>query len=157
MTIMFDDRQDRYDTSNIQKLIESVVSAALASEGVERSCQISITFTDNEGIREINREYRNIDSPTDVLSFPLLEDGVEGTMRDMDMDTGELVLGDIVISLTRAHEQAEEYGHSFEREVAYLTVHGMLHLLGYDHEDECERKTMRDREEKILDVLNLHR
>ena len=109
---------------------------------------------DNEQIRELNRDYRNKDAATDVLSFPLGEDGV----YDKNEETGALLLGDIVISVERAKEQAEQYGHSLERELGWLTVHSMLHLLGYDHETgEEEARDMRAREEAVLTSLGLTR
>lgn len=157
MTVLFENNQTQYETDQIMKLIESVVETALKAENKREKCQVSIMLVDDMQIREINREYRGIDKATDVLSFPMLDGGEDEGISDMDLDTGELVLGDIVISLNRADEQSKEYGHSFEREVAYLTAHGMLHLLGYDHENEDERKIMRDREEAILGALNLYR
>lgn len=115
-------------------------------------------FADNEQIRGINCEQRDIDRATDVLSFPFL-DAKNGdiTVSDEDFYEGYLSLGDIVISLERAKEQAEEYGHSFEREVGFLTCHSMLHLLGYDHIDEADRVIMRKKEEEILKKLKLTR
>lgn len=157
MAVMINDRQSLYETSKVKELIESVVLTALQIERKNEKYEVSVTLVDDDMIREINREYRNKDVPTDVLSFPLLENGEAGTEIDKDLDTGEIVLGDIVISLERADEQSKEYGHSFEREVAFLTVHGMLHLLGYDHEREDERQEMRAREENILDALNIKR
>jgi probable rRNA maturation factor len=157
MTVFFENKQRRYDVDEIQKLIESVVDTSLKVENIDAKCQVSIMLVDDIEIREINCKYRGIDRATDVLSFPMLEKKDYKNIDNMDLDTGELVLGDIVISLNRADEQSKEYGHSFDREVAYLTSHGMLHLLGYDHEDEDERKVMRDKEEKILGFLNLNR
>ena len=119
--------------------------AVLDFEDFGRRAEVSVTFTDNEGIHALNREYRNVDRPTDVLSFPL-SDG-----DDYDTDGDAVLLGDIVISLERAQTQAEEYGHSFEREVAFLTVHSMLHLLGYDHETSPEdERDMFARQDEIL-------
>lgn len=160
MTVLVDNIQSLFDAASIQNLIEAVVNKALEYEGMIKDYQVSIVLTDNIKIKELNREHRGIDRATDVLSFPMLysEDELEqGKFTDMDIDTGEVVLGDIVISLERAHEQSIEYGHSFEREVAYLTVHGILHLLGYDHETDDDRKIMREKEESILKLLNLTR
>ena len=122
-------------------------------EGFENDVQLSVTFTDNEGIRAINKSYRNIDSATDVLSFPLVDfEGGEEPPTDEPL----LPLGDIVISLERAREQAEEFGHSYERELAFLTVHSMLHLLGYDHvNSEEEDMDMRRRQKEILEGMGL--
>ena len=119
-----------------EELVKKAVEGTLAYEGVDNDCEISITLTDNENIRELNKEYREIDRETDVLSFPMDED---------DM------LGDIVISLEKAKEQAEEYGHSLEREISFLCVHSCLHLLGYDHEtSEEDEKEMFEKQEEVL-------
>jgi len=167
VTLVIDNRQDVHEASRIEEIIENVVKSVLEYEDVEDRCQVSVTLVNNKEIREINNTYRKIDNPTDVLSFPMVEYDedtlktgktfIPDKLSNMDMDTGELVLGDIVISLERAYEQSTEYGHSFEREVAYLTVHGMLHLLGYDHEEEEKKIIMRKKEENILDKLNIHR
>ena len=127
--------------------------ASLDYESFHNNAQVSVTFTDNEGIRVLNSQYRGIDRPTDVLSFPMLDfDGV----CDLPIDEEETMLGDIVVSLERAREQAEEYGHSFERETAFLCVHSMLHLLGYDHEDGGEEEAdMRRRQSEILENMGL--
>ena len=134
-------------------LIREAIVESLVYEGFENDVQLSITFTDNEGIRAINKSYRNIDSATDVLSFPLVDfEGGEEPPTDEPL----LPLGDIVISLERAREQAEEFGHSYERELAFLTVHSMLHLLGYDHvNSEEEDMDMRRRQKEILEGMGL--
>jgi len=162
MALIIENRQNKYDDKAIQKLIESVIESCLEYEDIKRGCEVSVTLVDNLEIQKINREYRNIDRPTDVLSFPMFEreeikNLEDGNVTDMDLDTWEIVLGDIVLSIEKAHEQSMEYGHSFEREVAFLTVHGMLHLLGYDHEEEADRVIMRKREEEILNKLKLFR
>ena len=132
-------------TPDLRRLVKRAVLAVLDFEDFGRRAEFSVTFTDNEGIHALNREYRNVDRPTDVLSFPL-SDG-----EDYDTDGDAVLLGDIVISLERAQTQAEEYGHSFEREVAFLTVHSMLHLLGYDHETSPEdERDMFARQDEIL-------
>ena len=132
-------------TPDLRRLVKRAVPAVLDFEDFGRRAEVSVTFTDNEGIHALNREYRNVDRPTDVLSFPL-SDG-----EDYDTDGDAVLLGDIVISLERAQTQAEEYGHSFEREVAFLTVHSMLHLLGYDHETSPEdERDMFARQDEIL-------
>ena len=129
----------------LQMLVRKSILATLAFEGKEGHSEVSVTFTDNEGIRAINREYRQIDAPTDVLSFPQFEE-VGGTR----------MLGDIVLSLEKCRAQAEEFGHSFEREAAFLTVHSTLHLLGYDHENgEEEEKDMRARQTAIVEGMGL--
>lgn len=115
------------------------------------ACEVSLFLTDDQGIQALNLMYRDLDQPTDVLSFPLDQDGMP-TLPDVPT-----LLGDIVLSVERARDQADEYGHSFERELAFLVVHGVLHLLGYDHEEEDERRAMRSREETILFDLGLRR
>ena len=133
-------------TYGMKMLIRSAILATLDYEGKQGHSEVSVTFTDNEGIRAINREYREKDSPTDVLSFPLFEESADGTR----------MLGDIVISLEKCRAQAEEFGHSFERECAFLTVHSTLHLLGYDHvNSEEEDKDMRKRQTAIVDAMGL--
>ena len=121
--------------------------------------QISVTLTDNDAIRQINKEQRGIDRPTDVLSFPMLEFDENGMFDDeYDMDGDMVMLGDIVISMERAREQAKEYGHSFLREAAFLTAHSMLHLLGYDHVDDKEgEEIMCRKQEKVLTSLGITR
>ncbi len=149
--IYFLNDQDKYElTYSLKILIRRAVVATLAYEGFRSDAEVSLTFTDNEGIRKLNREFRNIDKPTDVLSFPLTD--YAGTY--MPIDDPELSLGDIVISLERAEEQAAEFGHSFEREVAFLAVHSMLHLLGYDHVNSDEEDAeMRRRQREILESM----
>lgn len=139
---------------NARKLIFRAAAAALAAEGVTEDCALSALLTDDEGIREINREYRGIDSATDVLSFPLneLEPGeFDAAACERDLDTGRILLGDMAFSLERCARQGEEYLHGFDHELMYLTVHSVLHLLGYDHVDEGEMKRqMREREKAIM-------
>jgi probable rRNA maturation factor len=141
-------------TPSLRGLIRRAIGAALKYEKFTPAAEISVTFTDNAGIKELNSEYRNIDRATDVLSFPLFE-----REEISELDGEETVcLGDIVISLERACEQAKEYGHSFEREVAFLCVHSVLHLLGYDHElGEAEEKEMFSKQEEILTKMKLTR
>lgn len=135
-------------------LIRRCCTAVLVMEEFPQDAEVSVSIVDNERIHELNKQYRNIDSETDVLSFPLGENGV----YDINYDTNEAELGDIVISLEKAEEQAKRYGHSLEREVGYLTVHSMLHLLGYDHElGGIELVRMREKEEKVLTKLGLRR
>ena len=140
--------------SGIKILIRRSCNAVLTMEGFEQPCEVSVTFVDNEQIAVLNGDYRNKPQPTDVLSFPLGEDDT----YDMDPETETLLLGDIVISLEKAMEQADLYGHSLQREVAFLTVHSMYHLLGYDHENGGrEAAIMREKEEKVLAKLGLQR
>ena len=143
-------------------LLDQVITAALEEEGVAVPCEVDVLFTDDEGIHQINLEQRGVDRPTDVLSFPMFElsPGEPPTEEtaEPDPETGLMPLGDMVLSLERARAQAEEYGHSVERELAYLAVHSTLHLLGYDHMDEGEEKArMRAREEAILGKLGITR
>ena len=130
------------------------VRKTLKAEGLVVPCLVNLMFTDNSGIRKINCEYRNVDKETDVLSFPAneFEPGkFDPDVCEYDYSTNRFLLGDIVISVPKCEEQAKEYGHSFYHEIEYLTVHSMLHLLGYDHIDEAEmKKQMRDREKYII-------
>ena len=135
------------------KLIENVISEALKYEGVSDNTEISVTIVDNEEIRKINNKFRNIDRATDVLSFPLIDFDNE----DLPNDGSKIYLGDIIISIERAKEQANEYGHSLDREVGFLTAHSMLHLLGYDHMVPEEEKVMFAQQEEILSNLGLKR
>ena len=140
--------------AGVRLLIRRCCHAVLQLEKFEGSAQISVCFTDNEGIRAMNRQFRNLDAETDVLSFPLGENGV----YDRDPETGAFLLGDIVISVQKAMEQAESFGHSLEREIAFLTVHSMLHLLGYDHvQGGLPAVRMREKEERVLSQLGLRR
>ena len=138
-------------------LIRGAVRRALDAEGVDRPCLISVMLTDDAGIREINRAQRGIDSATDVLSFPLneLREGdFDPDACEADPETGRLLLGDMVLDLERCAQQGAEYGHGFAHELQYLTVHSVLHLLGYDHLDEGARKrAMRAREKAIMALL----
>lgn len=159
MDISFLNEQDKFDiTDKLKELITLAAKTALDYMGFDRDAEISVMFTDNEGIRVLNVQHRGIDRATDVLSFPMLEYDDDGEMFDDPGDIeDELCLGDIVISLERAAEQAEEYGHSFEREVGFLTVHSMLHLLGYDHMTEEEEKEMFGFQKEILAKMGLEK
>ena len=153
--IYWANEQDKYDAGRKMKaLIEKAVRGTLECENFDRDVIVSVTFTDNEGIREKNREFRDIDRATDVLSFPMY-DMANGDMPEEGMDCE---LGDIVLSLERAAEQAVEFGHSYERECAFLTVHSMLHLLGYDHvNSEEEDEEMRAHQRVIMTHIGLER
>ena len=147
-----------------EKLLKQCISKALEAEGVTAEGEINVLITDDEGIHQINLEQRGVDRPTDVLSFPMFEfiPGAfpEDVEDDLDPETGLLPLGDMVISYERCLAQAEEFGHSPERELGYLSVHSVLHLLGYDHmdgEDGPMKQQMRAREEKIMASLHLQR
>ena len=141
-------------------LLRQVIPAALEAQRVEVPCEVDVLFTDDEGIHQINLEQRGVDRPTDVLSFPMfdLKPGENPTEENADPGTGLVPLGDMVLSLERAKAQGEEYGHGARREAAYLAVHSVLHLLGYDHMDEGPMKAqMREREEAILGTLGIGR
>ena len=140
--------------------IRTCIAAVLAAEGVEQPCEVNVLITDDEGIHGVNLDMRGIDRPTDVLSFPMFDlvPGEHPGAEDRDPATGRVPLGDMCLSLERAQAQGAEFGHGVEREVCYLTVHSMLHLLGYDHLDEGEEKArMRRREEEILTQLGVVR
>ena len=141
------------DYEKIRLLYQSL----LRREGLPEVAESSLTFVTNQEIRELNREYRNIDKETDVLSFPLYESEDLAALRQGEQGREILLLGDIVISLEKAQEQATEFGHSFQRELLYLFVHGLLHLFGYDHLDEDEKREMRSREEEILEEFSITR
>lgn len=140
--------------NNTASLVKKAVNMALAAENIPCSCQVSVLLTDDEGIRKMNREYRNVDSATDVLSFPMNEltpGEFDPESCEQDPETGAVLLGDMMLNLKRCEEQGEEFGHGFDREILYLTVHSVLHLLGYDHVDEGEmKKQMRAREKSIM-------
>lgn len=165
--IYIDNRQNKIKVSEeLKKTIEDVVDYAIREEKVKYDYEISVIFVDNDNIKQINKEQRNIDKVTDVLSFPMLEYPKGKVYKDIYInykfddsyfDDGNLVLGDIVLSLERAMEQCREYGHSFLRETMYLTVHSVLHLLGYDHMIENEKKIMRKKEEEILSKFDINR
>ena len=147
-------------TPELLSLIQAVCQEVIKEEECDFDAQISLTLTDNENIKKINKEYRNIDAPTDVLSFPLLEFDENGQIieNEFEYDEGMIMLGDIVISLERAKEQAKDFGHSFRREVAFLTAHSMLHLLGYDHVDDKEgEELMCQKQEAVLGGLGITR
>lgn len=165
--IYVDNRQDKIEvTEEFTNKLENTITFALKEEGVSVPCEVSLVFVDNEEIREINNDNRGIDRATDVLSFPILEYPKDKVYKEVYqdekfdetfLDGEELVIGDIVLSLEKALEQSKEYNHSFEREASYLVVHSVLHLLGYDHMEDEEKKRMRTREEEILNKLNIKR
>ncbi len=147
-----------------EAVLKRVVEAALDAENCPYECEVEILLTDNEGIREINRENRGIDAPTDVLSFPMADYPSPGDFSRLEEDpdcfhpeTGELLLGDIVISQDKVLEQASLYGHGEERELAFLAAHSMFHLMGYDHMEEEERLVMEEKQEKLLQSLGILR
>ena len=165
MTITLERESDIPLPFSEQEVAEAVISETLDYEDCPYEVQVNIILTSNDEIQQINLEQRGIDAPTDVLSFPMIEyaypsdftvlesDGFDS----FDPDTGELILGDIVISVDKVIEQAEKYNHGVKREYAFLIAHSMLHLFGYDHIDELERETMENRQEEILNRLNITR
>lgn len=165
--IYVDNRQKKLEVNDdfIEKLTK-VIEFSLSEEEVYVPCEISLVFVDNKEIREINNNTRGINRETDVLSFPMLEYENKKVFKEMyknykfsqiDFNGDELVLGDIVLSLEKALEQSIEFNHSYEREASYLVVHSVLHLLGYDHMEDEEKRIMRSREEEILNKLSITR
>ena len=154
LKIVYENAQDKIPlTYRVKMLVRHAVEETLDYEQFENPIEVSVTFTDNEGIAELNHRFRGIERPTDVLSFPLFD--YEGS-DEPPVDELMGMLGDIVLSLEMAKLQAEEYGHSFEREVAFLCVHSMLHLLGYDHErSEEEDREMRAKQSEIMRIMGL--
>ena len=155
MTLLTDNRTDFEISGEIMEALEKACLETLKYEEFDEDCEISLSFVTNEEIHKINRQFRNVDAPTDVLSFPQLtfEEGEEADVNE----NGEIVLGDIIISVERAKEQAEEYGHGLKREIAFLTVHSMLHLLGYDHMEKDEEEDMFRRQKEILEIAGIPR
>ena len=150
--IITNNQKDVKIPTGIRMLIRRACHAVLVHENFEGSAEVSVTLVNDEEIHKLNKQHRNVDDSTDVLSFPLGENGV----YDINQDTGAKLLGDIVISMQHAEKQADLYGHSLQREVAFLTVHSMLHLLGYDHENGgLESVRMREKEETVLSELGL--
>jgi probable rRNA maturation factor len=155
LKVYIDNRQKAVKIpSGMRLIVRRCCNASLVAENFNGSAEVNVTFVDDAQIKELNMQYRKKDSSTDVLSFPMGESG----KFDLDPDTGAYVLGDIVISLEHAIAQAEKYGHSMQREVGFLTVHSMLHIMGYDHENGgVEAMRMREREDQIMSALGLDR
>ncbi len=158
MTIAIEYETEKKLDIDYEKIIRKIIPAALDYEECPYESEVNVILTDNESIREINRDYRNIDAPTDVLSFPMVDYEQEADFSHLEdaaedyfnPETGELVLGDIIISVEKVMEQAEKYGHSQERELAFLIAHSMLHLCGYDHMEDGEREIMEQKQSEIL-------
>lgn len=167
MTILMEKETDEEIDFDYPPLLEKVIAQAAQQENCPYDFELNLTLTDDEGIRNMNREFRDRDIPTDVLSFPMIEYEEAGNFSPLEREenriscfhpeTGELLLGDIVISLERAKQQALEYGHSLERELSFLTAHSMLHLFGYDHMEDEERERMEQKQEAILQSLGIVR
>ena len=165
MTVYIENETGLFPDFDFQTLFNRVVKAAACYVKIPYECSVNILLTDDSGIHEINRSERGIDKPTDVLSFPAIDFETPGDFSHItkdqvwyfDPETGELMLGDIVISLETAKRQSEEYGHSFTREAGFLCAHSMLHLSGYDHMEEAERIEMERMQEEILASVNITR
>ena len=165
MTVSFENEFGRELIPEEEALAGEVIRASLEETGCPFEAQVNVLITDSEGIREMNRQFRGIDEPTDVLSFPLQEypapadfSGLNEKDPDaFDQESGELLLGDIVVNAERASEQAEAYGHSLKREYAFLIAHSMLHLTGFDHMEDPEREEMEERQRRIMEKLGIGR
>ena len=150
--------KDIEEVRSWEDIVKKVFEECFKEEGLQDSkLYITVTFTNPENIQSINKEYRNIDKPTDVLSFPMFEKEELDTKIQEKNFSYQDILGDIVISIPKVEEQAKEYGHSFERELSYMLVHGFYHLMGYDHMEEEDKKEMRTKEENILKTLDIVR
>jgi len=166
MTIWIENTTTNNIFENYQITLEDIIKLCLLEEKYPENIEVSLTIIDNKEIQRLNHEFRNIDRPTDVLSFPMLEfeDGnrdigsfKEKAHNSINNDTNEIVLGDILISIEKAIEQANEFGHSLQREIAFLTAHSMFHLMGYDHIDVDDEVEMGQKQEKILEIAGLTR
>ena len=165
MTILVENEVNRELDFDYEEVIKTVISKTLETENCPYETEVNVLLTGNEEIHEANKEFRGIDRPTDVLSFPMVDYEVPSDFSCVDEnpesylnpETDELLLGDIMISVDKVYEQANEYGHSPKREFAFLIAHSMLHLLGYDHIDEAERKVMEVKQEAILGALGITR
>lgn len=165
MTILVENEVHRELDFDYEEVIKTVISKTLETENCPYETEVNVLLTGNEEIHEANKEFRGIDRPTDVLSFPMVDYEFPSDFSCVDEnpesylnpETDELLLGDIMISIDKVYEQANEYGHSPKREFAFLIAHSMLHLLGYDHIDEAERKVMEEKQEAILDALGITR
>lgn len=148
MEVYYDDRQDDIKiTEEIKTLVEKSIASVLKIEEIDEEVEVSVSFVSDEEIKDLNRDYRGVDRSTDVLSFPM----------DDEFIIDKRILGDVIINTRRVMEQAEELGHSYERELSYLTVHSILHLLGYDHIDDEDKKKMREREKLSMKELEIYR
>ena len=164
MTVFIESECDFNFEFDHEKVANDVINAAMDLLKFPFEAEVSITITDNDGIQAINKEFRNIDSPTDVLSFPMIDydeagnfDHIESSDDLFNPETGEVILGDIVLNVPRIYSQAEEYGHSVLREYAFLIAHSMLHLFGFDHMTEDEASVMEQKQREILDILKISR
>lgn len=157
MTLLIDNRTKTELKPEFEELFQKTAAQCLEFEKYENECEISLSLVEGGEMRDINRRYRGIDNETDVLSFPQISFGTGDEECAAKNENGEVILGDIIIYLKRAEEQAQEYSHSLTRELSFLTAHSMLHLLGYDHETAEEEKIMFSKQEEILDMLGIGR
>ena len=165
MTLQIDYEANKTISIDYKGIIHKVVEKALDYEQCPYEVELNVILVDNEEIHQINKEYRNMDKPTDVLSFPMIDYEVPGEFDWLEdngddcfnPESGELLLGDIIISVDKLLEQAVEYGHSVERELGFLVAHSMLHLFGYDHMEDEERKVMEEKQEEILQQVKIFR
>lgn len=165
MTIEIDYDYPKIVTRDYRKILEKVILASLDYEDCPYEAMVYVLLTDNDTIHAINKEHRGIDQPTDVLSFPMHEYPVPADFSDIEVtdpdafhpDSGELILGDIILSMDKVTEQSDRFGHSVTRELAFLVAHSMLHLMGYDHMEEEERKIMEAKQEEILNLCDYRR
>ena len=164
MTIYFETECEADFDFDYEKIAKDVINTAIDHMGFPFEAEVSVTITDDEGIQTINKEFRQIDSPTDVLSFPMIEYKSAGDFSEIEEnddlfnpESGEVILGDIVLNVQRIYKQAEEYGHSILREYAFLIAHSMLHLFGFDHMTEAEASVMEQKQREILNILGISR
>ena len=164
MTIYFETECEADFDFDYEKIAKDVINTAIDHIGFPFEAEVSVTITDDEGIQTINKEFRQIDSPTDVLSFPMIEYKSAGDFSEIEEnddlfnpESGEVILGDIVLNVQRIYKQAEEYGHSILREYAFLIAHSMLHLFGFDHMTEAEASVMEQKQREILNILGISR
>ena len=164
MTVFLESECEFNFDFDYEKIAKDVINTAMDQLEFPFEAEVSITITDNDGIQSINKEFRNIDAPTDVLSFPMVEyeeagnfDAIEANDDLFNPETGEVILGDIVLNVPRIYSQAEEYGHSVLREYAFLIAHSMLHLFGFDHMTEQDASVMEEKQREILDYLGISR
>ncbi|MBQ6464392.1 rRNA maturation RNase YbeY [Pseudobutyrivibrio sp.] len=164
MTIYFETECEADFDFDYEKIAKDVINTAIDHMGFPFEAEVSVTITDDEGIQTINKEFRQIDSPTDVLSFPMIEYKNAGDFSEIEEnddlfnpESGEVILGDIVLNVQRIYKQAEEYGHSILREYAFLIAHSMLHLFGFDHMTEAEASVMEQKQREILNILGISR
>lgn len=167
MTILIEKETDDEIGFDYEEILKSVILKSIEFENCPYECEVNITFTDDSGIHRLNKDFRGIDRPTDVLSFPMADysppadfsilESDEAAAQYFNPESGELLLGDIVISAERAKKQAAEYGHSLKREICFLTAHSMLHLMGYDHMADRDREAMERKQDEILNALGITR